>query len=103
MTDNKNETMTNKELNDLASRIVAKMMHLKTMEDWFEHARDSETAADDDYFSLELSEEYKAYGETAKLLTLLNLFQEDENYEVCAIIKRRLDAVNKILDKYDET
>jgi hypothetical protein len=105
MTDNKNETMTNKELNDLASRIVAKMMHLKTMEDWFEHPRHNrgETAADDDYFSLELSEEYEAYGETAKLLTLLNLFQEDENYEVCAIIKRRLDAVNKILDKYDET
>jgi hypothetical protein len=102
MTDNKNETMTEKELNNLASRIVAKMMHLKTMEDWFEHARDSETAAADDYFSLELSEEYKAYGETAKLLTLMNLFQEDENYEVCAIIKRRLDAVNKILDKYDE-
>jgi hypothetical protein len=102
MTDNKNETMTDKQLNDLANKIVAKMMHLKTMEDWFEHARDSKTAADDDYFSLELSEEYEAYGETAKLLTLLNLFQEDENYEVCAIIKRRLDAINKILDKYDE-
>ena len=103
MTDNKNETMTEKELNNLASRIVAKMMHLKTMEDWFEHVRDSKPAADDDYFSLELSEEYEAYGETARLLTLLNLFQEDENYEVCAIVKRRLDAVNKILDKYDET
>ena len=102
MTDNKNETMTEQELNKLASRIVAKMMHLKTMEDWFEHVRDSKPAADDDYFSLELSEEYEAYGETARLLTLLNLFQEDENYEVCAIIKRRLDAVNKILDKYDE-
>jgi len=102
MTDNKNETMTDKQLNNLANKIVAKMMHLKTMEDWFEHARDSEEATDNDYFSLELSEEYAAYGETAKLLTLLNLFQEDENYEVCAIIKRRLDAVNKILDKYDE-
>jgi len=102
MTDNKNETMTEQELNKLASRIVAKMMHLKTMEDWFEHVRDSKPAADDDYFSLELSEEYEAYGETARLLTLLNLFQEDENYEVCAIVKRRLDAVNKILDKYDE-
>ena len=103
MTDNKNETMTERELNNLASRIVAKMMHLKTMEDWFEHVRDSKPGADEDYFNLELSEEYEAYGETAKLLTLLNLFQEDENYEVCAIIKRRLDAVNKILDKYDET
>ena len=102
MTDNKNETMTEQELNKLASRIVAKMMHLKTMEDWFEHVRDSKPGADEDYFNLELSEEYEAYGETAKLLTLMNLFQEDEDYEVCAILKRRLDAVNKILDKYDE-
>jgi len=102
MTDNKNETMTEQELNKLASRIVAKMMHLKTMEDWFEHVRNSKPGADEDYFNLELSEEYEAYGETAKLLTLMNLFQEDEDYEVCAILKRRLDAVNKILDKYDE-
>ena len=102
MTDNKNETMTERELNNLASKIVAKMMHLKTMEGWFEHVRDSEPAADEDYFNLVLTEEYEAYGETAKLLTLLNLFQEDEAYEKCAIVKRRIEVVNKILDKYDE-
>ena len=28
---------------------------------------------------------------------------EDEEYEKCVIIKRRIETVNKILDKYDET
>jgi len=29
----------------------------------------------------------------------MNLFQEDEAYEKCAIIKQRMDEVNKILKK----
>ena len=40
--------MTEKELNSLANKIVAKMMHLKTMEQWFEHVRDSDLAKDAD-------------------------------------------------------
>ena len=42
-------------------------------------------------------------GDLAKLITLLNLYTEDEEYEKCIILKRRIDKVNKILDKYDET
>ena len=29
----------------------------------------------------------------------MNLFKEDEAYEKCAIIKQRMDEVNKILKK----
>ena len=29
----------------------------------------------------------------------MNLFKEDEEYEKCAIIKQRMDEVNKILKK----
>ena len=32
-------------------------------------------------------------------MTLMNIFQEDEAYEKCAIIKQRMDEVNKILKK----
>ena len=35
----------------------------------------------------------------AKLMTLMNLFKEDEEYEKCAIIKGRMDEVNRILRK----
>jgi len=95
--------MTEKDLTKLANRIVAKMMHLKTMEQWFEHVRDSDMAEDQDFFNLDISEEYEAMGDLAKLITLLNLYTEDEEYEKCIILKRRIDTVNKILDKYDET
>jgi len=95
--------MTEKDLTKLANRIVAKMMHLKTMEQWFEHVRDSDIAEDQDFFNLDISEEYEAMGDLAKLITLLNLYTEDEEYEKCIILKRRIDTVNKILDKYDET
>ena len=104
MTDNNTNTnMTEKDLTKLANRIVAKMMHLKTMEQWFEHVRDSDIAEDQDFFNLDISEEYEAMGDLAKLITLLNLYTEDEEYEKCIILKRRIDTVNKILDKYDET
>ena len=104
MTDNNTNTnMTEKDLTKLANRIVAKMMHLKTMEQWFEHVRDSDVAEDQDFFNLDISEEYEAMGDLAKLITLLNLYTEDEEYEKCIILKRRIDTVNKILDKYDET
>ena len=37
------------------------------------------------YKDLELTEEEEALGEAAKLMTLMNIFQEDEAYEKCAI------------------
>ena len=32
-------------------------------------------------------------------MTLMNLFQEEEEYEKCAIIKNRMNEINKILKK----
>ena len=102
MNDNKTNNMTDKELNSLATKIVSRLMRLKTVEDFFKHITKSEVANAADYESLELTEEEDAVGEIARLMTLLNLFQEDEEYEKCAIVKRRLDVVNKILKKYED-
>jgi len=96
------DPMTELELSKLAEKIVAKMMRLKTVEDWFKHMTRTELASKADYDSLELTEEQDAIGEVARLMTLLNLFQEDEEYEKCSIVKRRLDVVNTILNKYDK-
>jgi len=111
MTDNK--SVTNKQildkidalkvgdegLNALAIKIVSRMVKLKSMEDWFDHVSKSDIAWSTAYKDLELTEEEEALGEAAKLMTLMNLFQEDEEYEKCAIIKGRMDEVNKILKK----
>ena len=99
--DNKNN-MTEKELNELATKIVSRMMRIKTIENWFQHVTSTDMANAVDYENLELTEEQDAVGEIAKLMTLLNWFQEDEEYEKCAVIKRRLDVVNNVLKKYDK-
>ena len=86
-------------LNLLAIKIVSRMVKLKSMEDWFHHVSKSDIAWSVAYKDLELTEEEEALGEAAKLMTLMNLFQEEEEYEKCAIIKGRMAQVNKILKK----
>ena len=86
-------------LNRLAIKIVSRMVKLKSMEDWFEHVSKSDIAWSTAYEDLELTEEENALGEAAKLMTLMNLFKDEEAYEKCAIIKQRMDEVNKILKK----
>jgi len=86
-------------LNLLAIKIVSRMTKLKSMEDWFHHVSKSNLSWSTSYQDLELTEEENALGEAAKLMTLLNLFQDEEQYEKCAIIKNRMDEVNKILKK----
>ena len=86
-------------LNALAIKIVSRMVKLKSMEDWFAHVSKSDIAWSTAYQDLELTEEENALGEAAKLMTLMNLFKEEEEYEKCAIIKSRMDEVNKILRK----
>ena len=89
-------------LNILAVKIVSRMVKLKSMEDWFEHVNKSDIAWSTAYKDLELTEEEDALGEAAKLMTLMNMFKEDEEYEKCAIIKSRMDEVNKILRKHNK-
>ena len=86
------------ELDVLATKIVNKMIRLKSMEDWYAHLHNSELAAQED--TIEMSEEEDALGEAARLMTLMNLFQDKEEYEKCAVVKRQMARVNKILRKY---
>ena len=86
-------------LNALAVKVVSRMVKLKSMEDWFHHVSKSDIAWSTAYQDLELTEEENALGEASKLMTLLNIFQDNEQYEKCAIIKNRMDEVNKILKR----
>ena len=98
--------MTEKDITKLANRIADKVviaiMKVKTMEELFEHAKYTESAYTRDTENLEMTEEENAIADIAKLMTLLNLFQEKEQYEKCAIVKRRITVVNKILKKYSK-
>ena len=104
MTDNKKNkqtnTMTDEELNQLSIKIVSRMMNIQTMTEWYEHVSSSSVAEQIMDKRLEMTEEEDAIGNVARYMTLMNLFEDKEEYEKCAICKLKLDNVNKILKKY---
>ena len=79
MTKKEKQTMTEEELNKLATKVVSRMMKLKSMEDWYHHVHNSEEASSVEH--IEMTEEEDALGEAARLMTLMNLFQDKEEYE----------------------
>tara|TARA_R100000951_G_scaffold23587_1_gene19789 strand:+ start:390 stop:692 length:303 start_codon:yes stop_codon:yes gene_type:complete len=94
-----NNNMTDKQLDSIASKIVARMVKLKSMEDWFHHVSESSESWKV-YEDLDLDEEAAAYGELAKLMTLMDICKQDEAYEKCAIIKNRITETKAIIRKY---
>ena len=97
---NKKRTMTDEELNQLSIKIVSRMMNIQTMTEWYEHVNSSDIAIEVMNKKLNLTEEENAISDLAKYMTLMNLFEDKEEYEKCAICKLKIDNVNKILKKY---
>ena len=97
---NKKQTMTEDELNQLSVKIVSRMMNIQTMSEWYEHVSSSDIAIEIMDKKLSLTEEENAVGDLAKYMTLINLFEDKEEYEKCAICKLKTDNINKILKKY---
>jgi metal-dependent HD superfamily phosphatase/phosphodiesterase len=91
--------MTDEQLELLSTKIVDKMIKLKSLEDWFNDVNESPESWQV-YENLELDEEAAAYGELAKLMTLMDICKTDEAYEKCAIIKDRIAETKKIIKKY---
>ena len=98
--DKQTNTMTEDELNQLSTKIVSRMMKIQTMSEWYEHVSSSDIAEQVMDKRLDMTEEEDAIGNLARYMTLMNLFEEKEEYEKCAICKLKVDNVNKILKKY---
>ena len=98
--DKQTNTMTEEELNILSTKIVSRMMKIQTMSEWYEHVSSSDIAEQVMDKQLNMTEEEDAIGNLARYMTLMNLFEEKEEYEKCAICKLKVDNVNKILKKY---
>ena len=94
------QTMTEEDLNKLSVKIVSRMMNIQTMTEWYDHVSSSDIAIEIMDKKLNLTEEENAVSDLAKYMTLMNLFEDKEEYEKCAICKLKIDNVNKILKKY---
>jgi len=88
------------DLTTLSIGIVSRMMNIQTMTEWHEHVSSSDIAVEVMEKRLDMTEEENAVGDAAKYMTLMNLFEDKEEYEKCAICKLKLNNVEKILKKY---
>ena len=96
-----NTYMNDEQLDKLATRIISQMVRLKSAEDWFKHVNKSDKAwkvLED----IDIDEEAAAYGELARLMTLIDIFKNEEAYEKCAIIQNRINETKKIIKKYNK-
>ena len=91
--------MTDKEKEEIADLVIKKMLQARSnMEkDLFN--------INDVLFTLlntQLSQEEILVGELARLMTLMNLYEDKEEYEKAAIIKNKVDKINDKLDQIDK-
>ena len=90
--------MTDREKEDIANIVIRKMLEKKAkMENDIFNINDV-------LFTLlntQLSEEELLVGELAKLMTILNIYEEKEEYEKASVIKNKIDKINNKLDQID--
>ena len=90
--------MTEKDKNDIADIVMRKMLAArKSMSEGPDNLNDV-------LFTLinaDLTEEELLVGELAKLMTLMNVHEEKEEYEKAAVLKTKVDKINDKLDQID--
>ena len=97
--------MTKKEMNELADLIVDKLLttYIREQATWY-----TTSTMDDIYHQFKQTPKRKTkkkvteadlLGELAKLLTKLDYHQTNEEYEICAELKKEIDIVNDKLSK----
>ena len=85
-----NINMTDKQIDKLVDKLAGAMIkRIYGVEQ--KEARDTMA-----YYADDLDDH--AVGELARLMTLLNLYEEREEFEKCAAVKKHLDKVNKIVE-----
>tara|TARA_R100000353_G_C6415197_1_gene171537 strand:+ start:331 stop:600 length:270 start_codon:yes stop_codon:yes gene_type:complete len=85
-----NIIMTDKQLNQLVDKLANAMIkRIYGIEQ--KDARDTMS-----YYADDTNDH--AVGELARLMTLMNIYEEREEFEKCAAVKKHLDKVNKIVE-----
>ena len=90
--------MDNKSLDILSAKIVARFVSLKELTMW--HDRLRMTQVDWDY--IDMTEEEELLSELAKLMTLMNLYTDKEEYEKCSLLKARIRDIKYKLKEYED-
>ena len=103
---NKNNKMTEEELDALAEKIAVKvttkLIDLNDISDYFRGTTYTfkpfmEPYKHKKHEDPEINPEEELIGELSRLMTLMNLYEDKEEYEKCAKIKKKIDAINRKL------
>ena len=91
--------MTDKEKQEKADIVIKKMLEARN------NLEKELFNINDVLFTLlntQMSQEEILVGELARLMTLMNLYEDKEEYEKAAIIKNKVDKINDKLDQIDK-
>ena len=91
--------MDDQSLDVLSAKIVARFVTLKELTSWY-NALHPLSQIDWDF--LDITEEEELLAELAKLITLMNLFTDKEEYEKCSLLKTRIREIKHRLRKYED-
>ena len=91
--------MDDKSLDVLSAKIVARLVQLKELTMWHNKLH-SLTQVDWDY--IDMTDEEELLSELAKLMTLMNLYTDKEEYEKCSLLKARIRDIKYRLKEYEE-
>ena len=96
--------MDDRSLDVLSAKIVARFVQLREITDWHDKllSRYSTYMTEVDWDYIDMTEEQELLGELAKLMTLMNLFTDKEEYEKCSLLKERIRDIKRTLKEYEE-
>jgi len=87
-----------KTLDLLSAKVVARFVQLKELTMWHDRLHNL-TQVDWDY--IDMTEEEDLLSELAKLMTLMNLYTDKEEYEKCALLKARIKDIKRKLKQIE--
>ena len=90
--------MDDRSLDVLSAKVVARLIQLKELTMF--HDRLNLTQVDWNY--IDMTEEEDLLSELAKLMTLMNLYTDKEEYEKCALLKARIRDIKYRLKEYKD-
>ena len=90
--------MDDKSLDMLSAKIIARLVSLKELTMW--HDKMQLTQINWDF--IDMTEEEELLAELSKLMTLINLYTDKEEYEKCALIKERIRDIKYRLKEYKD-
>ena len=91
--------MDDQSLDILSAKIVARFVSLKELTSWY-NALHPMSQIDWDF--LDITEEEEMLAELSKLMTLMNLFTDKEEYEKCSLLKVRIRDIKHRLKRYED-